>query len=483
MALATTTTRTPKVIRCPVCGGLECLCRPRFFAGQLLTEDDLNRLERYIIDKNKLHNRYLVGWGVVCGLEVVCNPCKGFVTVKSGYALSPCGDDIVVCRDEAVNVCELIQDCREQHWECDPAWPRPDPICTDKDEPWILYLCYDERATRGVTPLRGASGGACCSSCSCGGSSSCGCRGGSGSSSCGCQGGSKSSSGCGCSGTATSSGKSDYQISRPKTPPQCEPTVTCEGYSFRLRKVPLPPLKPDLGEWFNRVRDCLEDLLKLKAAVDALPNSQNQQAQLQSIKAALLECLERHSIYNCTLFQRILQVELVQDPAGGTGGVVVAQQNLDRIILELFRECLCSTLLPPCPMPAEDNCVPIATLTLNCKGGCNVVRICNLEHRRIVVTFPILQYFLGGIFKAANLSELLTRLCCSDNLFGVRETPLAPGIAAQRFDPIDQIFNDAVKAGGVINRRQVLQRLAELVQDLPSRVLNQSGGSDGPKPN
>ena len=38
---------------CPACGGLECLCRPRFFAGQLLTEEDLNRLEHYIIEKNK----------------------------------------------------------------------------------------------------------------------------------------------------------------------------------------------------------------------------------------------------------------------------------------------------------------------------------------------------------------------------------------------------------------------------------------------
>ena len=36
---------------CPVCGGLECLCRPRFFAGQLLTEDDLNRLEHYVVAK------------------------------------------------------------------------------------------------------------------------------------------------------------------------------------------------------------------------------------------------------------------------------------------------------------------------------------------------------------------------------------------------------------------------------------------------
>src|SRR5258705_9422932 len=203
MALATTTTRTPTVIRCPVCGGLECLCRPRFFAGQLLTEDDLNRLERYIVDKNRLHNRYLVGWGVVCGLEVVCHPCKGFVTVKAGYALSPCGDDIVVCRDGAVNVCELIQDCREQQWQCDPAFPLPDPICTDKDEQWILYLCYDEKATRGVMPLHGASGASCCSSCSCGGSSSCGCGGGGG-------GGAKSSCGCGGTGLTTSARNYSY---------------------------------------------------------------------------------------------------------------------------------------------------------------------------------------------------------------------------------------------------------------------------------
>src|SRR5437762_5924529 len=77
---------------CPVCGGLECLCRPRFYAGQVLREEDLNRLERYVIDKNKLHNRYLIGWGVVCGLEVVCSPCGDRVTVRTGYALSPCGE-------------------------------------------------------------------------------------------------------------------------------------------------------------------------------------------------------------------------------------------------------------------------------------------------------------------------------------------------------------------------------------------------------
>src|SRR5262245_31843991 len=88
---------------CPACGGLECLCRPRFFAGQLLTDEDLTRLERYIVEKNKLHNRYLHGWGVVCGLEVVCDPCTTTnVIVQTGYALSPCGEDIVVCKDQSV---------------------------------------------------------------------------------------------------------------------------------------------------------------------------------------------------------------------------------------------------------------------------------------------------------------------------------------------------------------------------------------------
>src|SRR5918994_5495222 len=60
---------------CPACGDLQCLCRPRFFPGQLLTDQDLNRLQQYVIDKNRLHNRYLHGWGVACGLEVVCDVC------------------------------------------------------------------------------------------------------------------------------------------------------------------------------------------------------------------------------------------------------------------------------------------------------------------------------------------------------------------------------------------------------------------------
>ena len=66
----------PPQIVCTTCGLLECLCRPRFFAGQMLNADDLNRLEAYIRGKNRLHNRQLHGWGVVNGLEVTCEFCN-----------------------------------------------------------------------------------------------------------------------------------------------------------------------------------------------------------------------------------------------------------------------------------------------------------------------------------------------------------------------------------------------------------------------
>src|SRR5687768_10542088 len=96
---------------CPACGGLECLCRPRFFAGQLLTDQDLNRLDGYIRKKNRLHNRYMHGWGVVCGLEATCHDCENLVSVSSGYAVTPCGDDVILCEPAVVDVCALIRDC------------------------------------------------------------------------------------------------------------------------------------------------------------------------------------------------------------------------------------------------------------------------------------------------------------------------------------------------------------------------------------
>ena len=72
---------------CPACGSLECLCRPRFFAGQLLTEEDLNRLDHYIVEKNKLHNRYLHVQGNLRVTNIARKPGGGSWTVLSDARL------------------------------------------------------------------------------------------------------------------------------------------------------------------------------------------------------------------------------------------------------------------------------------------------------------------------------------------------------------------------------------------------------------
>jgi hypothetical protein len=369
---------------CPACGGLECLCRPRFFCGQVLTDEDLNRLEHYIIEKNKLHNRYIHGWGVACGMEVLCHPCEGFVTVKAGYALSPCGNDIVVCRDEAVNVCELLRKCREdmqRHWECDPEWPRPQPEC-EQDQQWVLYICYEEKSSRGITALRGSSAPACCSGCSCGGSSACG---------------------CGCHGQHDRQIKSSYRPPQKRAPlPQCEPTITCEGYMFQLRKVPLERQRPDPDAMFNRIEKCLSDLANIRQSISISPDNIN------GIREELLLLLERHGIQNCDLHRRLLQPSALVPPIPPD----VAINFFRDFIREAIRECLCSGLIPPCPQPMDDDCVPLARVTVNCKNGCRVVRVCNWENRRIVPTLPGLEYWLEGFVRNSGITEFLVKICC-----------------------------------------------------------------------
>ena len=99
------------------CGGCQGqgqgFARPRFFAGQLLTEDDLDLLETYVVEKNRLHNRSFLGEGVACGLLVTCDPCGGGrVTVQSGYALDCCGNDIVVPCAQSLDINAYVRRLR-----------------------------------------------------------------------------------------------------------------------------------------------------------------------------------------------------------------------------------------------------------------------------------------------------------------------------------------------------------------------------------
>lgn len=75
------------------------LARVNFFNRQLLTADDMTTECDYFLQKLRRHNRFMHGWGVVCGLNVTAAPVTGAawrVQIGSGYALGPYGDEIFV---------------------------------------------------------------------------------------------------------------------------------------------------------------------------------------------------------------------------------------------------------------------------------------------------------------------------------------------------------------------------------------------------
>jgi hypothetical protein len=168
MSTATTTQSAAAGCGCG-CGGAAtqvaaAFVRPNFFAGQLLTEDDLQALTGYVTGKRRLSNRLLFGPGVVCGLEVVCDPCGGGkVTVRPGYGLDCCGDDIVVDCPESVDVNALVRDLRIRSLGVDCG----DDCGQGSDrngQEYGLYIRYTEQPTEPVAPYPT---GEACSSTGC----------------------------------------------------------------------------------------------------------------------------------------------------------------------------------------------------------------------------------------------------------------------------------------------------------------------------
>jgi hypothetical protein len=150
------------------CCDLDCLSRPNFFCGQVLTDDDLKALVDWTNAKAALQ-RYTTGWGVAHGLEVSCwHTAKASgVKVSAGYAIDCCGRDIVVCEPLTYQ------------FKCDKPF---DPCCKKKDEApnndntegddtklacipaselraFELCIAFDEKHTAGQRPLaRGGCG-------------------------------------------------------------------------------------------------------------------------------------------------------------------------------------------------------------------------------------------------------------------------------------------------------------------------------------
>jgi hypothetical protein len=137
---------------------LQCACcsepveRLRYFPRQLLTADDMRVEQEYFREKARRHNRYLHGWGVVCGctVEAIAGSKTPQVRVCPGYVVDPQGDEI--CIDRCVDV-DLKTGAAEQ--PCSVRWPCPPvgevPVVNDGRATVYIAVRYASAALCGCT--------------------------------------------------------------------------------------------------------------------------------------------------------------------------------------------------------------------------------------------------------------------------------------------------------------------------------------------
>lgn len=444
----------PHECTCPVCRGLHTFVRPRFFAGQLLTETELTSLTSYVTDKQKLHNRYLHGYGVVVGLQVECDGCGPGVLVRPGYAIDPCGADIVLPDAISVPIAKLIAQCTNSTTvaDCDPPrYPRAEG-CNDREQVWCLWVRYKEQQARPVTPLGGSA-----ASCGCGKSTSCGCSGGgtAATGGCGCSGGkassyagtvSSSTSGCGCGGGTRASRSTTCGCTnapaQPSRPASCEPSRVYEYVEFGVapKDEDCGTLEGALGGTFPaKVVECIQHLQPVLTRGLSKPMQSSALSVVTGGQVGLSAGVARDAV--CQLYanvvdlyrndpmrtQCVLPEELStidcspQGPNESDSAFLtrlsLALQQLVMLVLLYLRDCVCYAALPPVPGEACDDRVVLACVTV--KDGV-VTKVCNHACRRYAGSFVNREYWLpiGPV-----LSLLAAKLCCFPLGLGRSQVP------------------------------------------------------------
>ena len=429
----------------------ETMVRPLFFAGQLLTEDDLQQLEDYVIAKNRLHNRYLFGEGVVCGFEVLCDPCgPGRIMVRPGYALDCCGNDLVLTCPTTLDVNAMIRDLlRDLRGGIDCGDPCTKEAQTQAKSAgkvplreYCLTVQYCEQKTDPVSP---------------------------------------------------------YATDAPCSPMACEPSRVREGVRFALRCPEQPERQED---FFAALACCFEDLLKLerigaeaemlrKASFEqrvATALAALRQRSFEEVRRLLLDLIDRSPHPTaCTLRARVLSISPpppARSPANapGLGAGQDGETPIDELIeifLELLRECLCIAFLPRCP-PCDCLEVELACIRVR---GCDVVEICNLS-REFVLSPAALRYWFGF----GRLERELRLFCCpeeecpkSPKSLQDREaeadaratTVQSPELPAEALGRAGRVLQDVVRAMALLAtpgspEAPHLGRLAELIGELAS---------------
>jgi hypothetical protein len=334
--------------------------RPTFFAGQLLAEDDLDAISVYVTAKNRLHNRYLVGAGVVCGLEVRCHRSEGGkVVVTSGYAVDCCGEDLYVPCDVTVDVVELVRTLPTDHACLDPclevaATGRPGSGDARAGTPAALTTHAGDTGTNGNHGVRRYLLGLEYVEQD-------------------------------ADSTMTYSLGCGHR-------PSCEPTRRAEGFRFVLQCEASACEPPTLA---GSLQACLGDQFEKMVA---LLGGDATVAALQEVQQWLLARYDRLSGSRCDAACAIRAV-VVDD-----NSLEQAAEQLRDAVRLLVRDCVCRAANPVCA-PCCDTVVPLARLTVD---ECEVVEIC-MAVRDYVLTGTTMRYWLAAM---RDFNGCLRAFCC-----------------------------------------------------------------------
>lgn len=117
--------------------------RVRYFHGMLLGDQDFRDEQIYHLEKRKLLNRKLHGWGIVCGLEIDKSEAatlKKTFTILPGLALDCMGNEIYVCKKVTLNIDDLlcVRSAQSNQTPCLPATNAP-------EHNYYLTISFDEQ--------------------------------------------------------------------------------------------------------------------------------------------------------------------------------------------------------------------------------------------------------------------------------------------------------------------------------------------------
>ena len=132
-----------KRARSKCCADPDCECglRNRYFFGKQLSPYSFQVEQRYALERRRLLNRTIHGWGVVYGFEIA-KTSSGSLTIKPGLALDQNGRELLQVEELTHAANELIvrdENGKQSTWRTISA-----------SECWLLSAHYAEQDTDAV---------------------------------------------------------------------------------------------------------------------------------------------------------------------------------------------------------------------------------------------------------------------------------------------------------------------------------------------